>query len=78
MTDTKEIEFSILIDQDGDFVVDTDADNLGSRYEDEVTSTPPNASRVFTFKLTVPLPKPTVVSAVVPDKGDEPVNITIS
>ena len=77
MTDTKEIEFSIMIDQDGDFVVDVDPDNLGSRYEDEINSTPPNASRVFTFKLTVPLPKPSVVSAVVPDKN-EPVNMTIS
>ena len=77
-TETKEIEFSIMIDGDGDFVVDSDADNLGSRDEDEVCSTPPNVSRVFTFKLTVPLPKPAPVTAVVPDKGDEPVNLTIS
>lgn len=76
-TETTEIEFSVMIDGDGNFVVDTDADNLGSKYEDEIGS-PPNVSRVFTFKLTVPLPKPATVTAVVPDKGDEPVNLTIS
>lgn len=77
-TETTEIEFSIMIDGDGDFVVDKNADNLGTRYEEELTSTPPNLSRVFTFKLTVPLPKPATVAAVIPDKGDEPVNLTIS
>lgn len=77
MTDTTEIEFSIMVDGDGNFVVHTDPDSLGEQYENEVGS-PPNVSRVFTMKLTVPLPKPTQVTAVVPDKGDEPVNITIS
>lgn len=77
MTDTTEIEFSIMIDGDGNFVVDSDPDNLGSRYEDEIGS-PPNVSRVITLKLTVPLPKPTTVSAIIPDKGDETVNIEIS
>lgn len=77
MTDTKEIEFYIMIDQDGDFVVDSDADNLGQRYEDELTSTPPNGSRVFHLKLTVPLPKPTVVSATIPDTDGE-VTVTVA
>ena len=76
-TQTTDLEFFVMVDQDGDFVIDTDPDNLGSRYEDEISSTPPNASRVFSFKLTVPLPKPTEVTAVVPDT-DGPVNITIS
>lgn len=76
-TETTEIEFSIMIDGDGDFVVDKNADNLGEQYENEIGS-PPNISRVFTFTLTVPLPKPATVSAVIPDKGDEPVNLTIS
>ncbi len=78
MTDTTEIEFSIMIDGDGNFVVDSDPDNLGSRYEDEISNTPPNISRVITMKLTMPTPKPTTVSAVIPDKGDETVNIEIS
>jgi hypothetical protein len=77
MTDTKEIELHVMIDGDGDFVVDTDPDNLGSRYEDEVNSTPPNISRVFSFKLTVPLPKATVVQATIPDT-DGPVTVTVS
>lgn len=72
-----EIEFSILIDQDGDFVVAKDADELGTTYEDEISSTAPNASRTFTFKLMVPLPRATEVAATVPDKGNEPVTIEI-
>ncbi len=74
---TTEIEISILVDDCGNVVVDTDPDNLGQRYEDEVGSAP-NNSRVFTLKLTVPLPKATVLAAVLPDKGEDPVNITIS
>ena len=37
MTDTAttEIEIFVMIDQDGDYVIAKDADDLGSRYEEE-------------------------------------------
>ncbi len=74
---TQEIEVHVMIDGDGDYVVDKDPDNLGSRYEEEISSTPPNVSRVFSLKLIVPLPKPTVVQATIPDT-DGPVTVTVS
>ena len=77
MSDVKEVEVYMMIDGDGDFVFDTDPDNLGSRYEDEVSSTPPNISRVFHFKMTVPLPKATVIQATIPNT-DDAVSVTIS
>lgn len=76
--ETTEIEFSILIDQDGDFVIAKDVDELGDLYENDISSTAPSRSRTLTFKLTVPLPRATEITATVPDKGDEPVNIEIS
>lgn len=75
--ETTKIEISFMIDCDGNVVVDTDPDNLGNRYEEEVSSTAPNSSRTYTLKVTVPTPKPIALSAVIPDKGDEPVNITV-
>lgn len=78
MSDTTEIEFFVMVDQDGDYAVHTDESELGQAYADTILDTPPNASRVFHFKLTVPLPRATEVVATIPDKGDEPVNIAIS
>jgi hypothetical protein len=79
MTDTAttEIEIFVMIDQDGDYVIAKDADDLGSRYEEEIHSSPPNATRVFALKLTVPMPKATVVTATLPDT-DGPVTVTVS
>lgn len=75
--ETTELEITIMVDGNGNHVVDRDPDNIGSRWEEDEGSTP-DVCRVFTLKLTVPLPKPQTLSAVIPDKGDEPVNITIS
>ena len=78
MTDTtREIEIFVFIDQDGDFVVDTDPDNIGSRYVDEISDAVPNATRTFHLKLTLPLPKATVVSATIPDT-DAQITVTVS
>lgn len=75
--ETVELEITIMVDGDGNYVVDRDPDNIGSRWEEDEGSTP-NVCRVFTLKLTVPTPKAATLTAVIPDKGDEPVNITIS
>lgn len=76
MTDTTELEITLMIDGDGNYVVDKDPDNIGCRWEEEEGSTP-NVCKVVTLKLTVPLPKPATVSGAIPDT-DGPVNITIS
>lgn len=72
-----EIEFYIFIDQDGDFVLDTDFNSLGAKYVEEVSDSVPNATRVLHLKLTVPLPGPIAVSATIPDT-DGPVTVTVS
>lgn len=77
MSETKEIEFFVMIDEQGEFVVDQDADNVMTKYRDEVAECGPETSRVFHLKLTLPLPKPTVVQGTIPDT-DGPINITIS
>ena len=68
--ETKEIEFYLCIDQNGEFVVDEFADVVAVRYGEEVTDRNDNPAafhRVFHFKFVVPLPQPTAVSATVPD-----------
>jgi len=70
MTETKEIEFWIAIDADGEFCVDTDCAEDAANGIGGIT-------RVFAFKVTLPLPKPTEVAVAVPDT-DQPVNVTVS
>ena len=69
-TETKEVEFYLCIDQNGEFIVDKFAENIAIRYAEEVTdqvAAPATSHRVFHFKFVVPLPSPTVVAATVPD-----------
>lgn len=77
MPETKEIEFYVMVDQDGDFGIDTDRDNLPDRYREEISMEGLEASRVLHLKLTVQLPTPTVVQATIPDT-DGPVSAIIS
>ncbi len=77
MSETKEIEFFVMIDEHGEFVLDADPDNVMTRYRDEIAESGPEASRVFHLKLTLPLPKPTVVQGIIADT-DGPINIAVS
>lgn len=82
MSETKEIEFYLMIDQDGEFAIDTDQDNLLDKYRDEISETGPAASRVLHFKLNVPTPTivSTLVTATIGEQKaeDANVNVTIS
>lgn len=73
---TCEVEFSVLVDGDGEFVISKDECELANIYEADVGSMP-NVSRVYTFKMILPLPKAVNVGGMVPDT-DEPVTITVS
>lgn len=77
MADTKEIEFYVMVDQDGEFVIDTDKDNLQDRYHEEISTEGLGASRVLHVKIDVTLPKPTVVQATITGM-DGPVSAIIS
>lgn len=76
-TTTTECEIFLYVDQDGDFVVAKDVDELPDKYSDEVTSSIPANVRVFSFKLVVPLPKVTEVKATIPDTDGE-VTVTVA
>lgn len=56
-----------MVDQSGDFVLDTDQDNLMDRYHEVVAESGPEASRVLHFELSMPLPKnvATVIEAAI-------------
>lgn len=74
--ETTEISVAILIDQDGDFVVHKDADELGDTDDSEIGGIP-RLSRVVVLKLTVPMPKALEVAATIPDT-DGPVTVTVT
>ncbi len=76
-TNSTECEIFLYVDQDGDFVVAKDVDELADKYSDEITSEVPANVRIFALKLTVPLPTVTAVSAALPDT-DGPVTVTIT
>lgn len=76
-TTTTECEIFLYVDQDGDFVVAKDIDELADKYSDEVTSNVPANVKVFSIKLVVPLPKVTAARATIPDTDGE-VTVTIA
>lgn len=74
---TTEIEVAIMIDQDGDYVIHKDADELGDTWDNEIGGSTPRLTRVVVLKLTVPLPKALVAEAAIPDT-DGPVSVTVT
>ena len=76
-TTTTECEIFLYVDQDGDFVVAKDIDELADKYSDEVTSNVPANVQVFSIRLVVPLPKVTAAQATIPDTDDE-VTVTVA
>lgn len=68
---TTEIKVHILIDENGDYVCHEDVTELGTRYSETVTDATPPVSRTITVRLTVPLPRPVVLTGTVPaERGD--------
>lgn len=68
--ETVEVELLLCVDEDGNWQVGTDDDDLDTRWADFVgdDSAPAPARRRVTVKLTIPLPKPVVLRGVVPEE----------
>jgi hypothetical protein len=62
--DHVEIEMVCVIDQDGDYGVGKDEDSARQDYEDNIGGTP-LCLRAVVCKVTVPLPRPIVLTGVV-------------
>lgn len=72
---TKSVKFWIAIDEEGDVSISLDsaADAAAGNDLGAVNA----LNRVFEIDMTLPLPKPTSVSAVIPDT-DGPVTVTVN
>lgn len=71
------IEIFVMVDQDGDYVVHKDQDELNQAWDDEYSSGPVGNVRVFAMSLRVPRPQAVAVSATIPNT-DGPVTITVA
>lgn len=78
MAQTTVASIYVGVTANGEVVVDMDPDTLGARYDETIGGEAPSAMRVFELELTLPLPEPTKLTATVPDKGEEVVEITIT
>jgi hypothetical protein len=62
---TAEIEVFVAVNEDGEYEVGIDENEAGERLDENQGG---YQRRVFALKLTVPLPKPAEVSAVLPER----------
>ncbi len=68
----QEIEFFVLIDENGEFAIHADETELQTAYDEGVgTATGELAMRKVHVKLTVPLPRASVVEAKLPAEPEE-------
>lgn len=70
MTDTVAIEVHVLVDEDGNFVVDRDLFNLTAKYTENFGDVPA-ITRVYTLALTVPRPSREIICAAVEGEPGE-------
>lgn len=70
MSEKVAIEVHILVDEDGNFVVDPDLDNLTAKYSEDFGDVPA-VTRVYTLDLTVPRPSPELIQAAVEGEPGE-------
>jgi hypothetical protein len=66
--DVVEIELHVMIDEDGNWQIGVDTEDLGTRWQDTVGDMVPVATRFLTVKIKVRKPKATVLQAEVPDE----------
>lgn len=74
---TKEIEVHVMIDADGDYVCHEDVTELGTLYSETVNEATPPVSRTITVRLTVPLPRPVVLTGTVPPESSDGATLTV-
>lgn len=66
MTERVNCEVHLMINEDGEYVVSNDVDDLGELYEDRIGGVPQNC-RTYALTLSVPLPTSVAASAIIPD-----------
>lgn len=71
---TVTVTIFVLVDEDGNYVIATDAGELGEKYAEEVGEDHGADRRTVKVLLTVPLPAMAEVDAVVTD-DDEPASV---
>jgi hypothetical protein len=64
--DTVEIELVVMVDEDGQWEVGRDTDDLLERWNDNIGEIGPGASRFVRVKLKVPAPRAVELEAEVP------------
>jgi len=71
----EKVEFWLLIDGAGDYVVAKDEEALGEAWSDDIGGVPLN-SRAIKLTLNVALPTPVHLSAIVPAEQVGPITLT--
>lgn len=66
-----EIELLVMVDADGNFEIGRDADDLKTRWEENVGELAPTATRMVAVKLKVPTPVVVEVEAEIAEEPEE-------
>lgn len=74
---TADLDIWLLVDQDGDFVLSKDEDDLGEQWSDQIGGTPLN-SRTVKLTLTMTLPFTIEARGVLPDTTDDAAEIKLT
>jgi hypothetical protein len=71
MTEKSEVNFCILIDENGDYAIGGDENDAAERYADDIGGDDALAKRHIKLTLSIPLPKPVEVSGEISETGSE-------
>lgn len=75
--DLIDIEVHVMVDDNGDYVVHEDIDELGTRYTEQVSEATPPVSRTITVRLKVPLPRAIVLTGTVPAEAADGATLSV-
>lgn len=75
--DMTEIEFFVMVNADGEYVVHREESELGDQWDSDIGGSAPINTRTYAIKLAVPVPKVIEVSATLPNT-DGPVTVTVA
>jgi hypothetical protein len=74
---TCEVEVFVLVDENGNYVVHKDEDELAEAYDNDISEDSHTGRRTIRIKLSVPLPEYVTMTGTVPALG-EPSELTVS
>ncbi len=72
-----EIEIWVVVDENGDYAISKDRDDLHDAYESDINGNTDLARRVIRVRLNMPLPKPLEISGTVPSESEAGVVLTV-